>query len=62
MNDPNQVIIAKAISKENTYFIFRKNSEEVTLSLEDTGLKSNHKLTNSEVQFLKEEYSFFFKK
>ncbi|TDE53778.1 hypothetical protein [Flavobacterium sp. GT3P67] len=64
MNEhPDQIIIAKAISKENTYFIFRNNSEEVTLSINDTGMiKSNHKLTHSEIQFLREEYPLFFNK
>lgn len=63
MNEqPDKVVIAKAISKENTYFIFRKNSEEVTLSATLSGIKSSHKLTNNETQFLKEEHPFFFNK
>lgn len=64
MNEqPDQIVIAKAISKENTYFIFRNNSEEVTLSINDTGMiKANHKLTHAEIQFLREEYPLFFNK
>lgn len=60
MNDP--VTIVKATSKENTYFIFRSNAEEVTITINDIGtIKSSHKLTNVEIEFLREEYAFFFK-
>ncbi|TDO68847.1 hypothetical protein EV143_11831 [Flavobacterium chryseum] len=60
MNDP--VTIVKATSKENTYFIFRPNGEEVTITLNDVGtIKTSHKLTNIEIEFLREEYAFFFK-
>lgn len=60
MND--SVVIVKAYSKENTYFIFRNNGEEVTITLNDIGtIKTSHKLTNIEIEFLREEYAFFFK-
>ena len=55
------VIIVKAYSKEKTYFIFRNNSEQVEITLNDIGtIKTSHKLTEIEMSFLREEYAFFF--
>ena len=56
------VIITKAVAKECTYFIFRDKGDEVTITLNDDGtIKTSHKLTNIEIEFLREEYAFFFK-
>lgn len=59
----NTVFIVKAISKESTYYIFRDNGDEVTITLntEYGRIKCSHKLTNIEIEFLREEYPFFFK-
>ncbi|MBE8727957.1 hypothetical protein [Flavobacterium hungaricum] len=58
----DSVYIVKAISKECTYFIFRDNGDEVTITQNDIGnIKTSHKLTFKEVEFLREEYAFFFK-
>lgn len=58
-----EVIFAKSISLENTYFIFRNNSEEVAITVtENHTIKSSHILQSFEMDFLREEYPQFFKK
>lgn len=60
--DETPVVIAKAKAIENTYFIFRKNSEEVTITITDNyTIKSSHKMYDFEMNFLREEYPQFFK-
>lgn len=57
------VVFIKAKSLENTYFIFRNNGEEVTITItENYTIKSSHKLYAFEEVFLREEYPQFFKK
>lgn len=59
----DNVVFVKAKSTENTYFIFRNNAEEVTITItENYTIKSSHKLYAFEVEFLREEYPQFFKK
>lgn len=62
-NQSDNVVFIKAKSIENTYFIFRDNSEEVTVTVtENNTVKSSHKLYDFEEDFLREEYPHFFKK
>jgi len=59
----DNVVFVKAKSLVNTYFIFRNNAEEVTITVnDDYTIKSSHKLYPFEVEFLREEYPQFFKK
>lgn len=58
----DNVVFVKAKSKENTYYIFRNNSEEVTITVNSNySIKSSHKLHEFENEFLREEYPQFFK-
>ena len=62
-NQSDNVVFVKAKALVNTYFIFRNNGEEVTITVnENHTIKSNHKLFGYEMDFLREEYPHFFQK
>lgn len=57
------VIVAKSESRSDTYFIFRNNGDEVTIILNNNcTIKTSHLLSKIEMDFLRSEYPFFFKK
>ena len=59
----DNVVFVQAKSTENTYFIFRNNGEELTITVsENYTIKSSHKLYDFEEVFLREEYPQFFRK
>jgi len=57
----DKVVFVKALTSSKTYYIFRNDSEEVAITLNDNcTIKSSHKLHEFEMEFLREEYPELF--
>lgn len=51
-------LIVKALTKPNTYFLFRENSnEEVEITIENNKVKAYPRLTKKEKKYIKKYYT-----
>lgn len=53
--ESKSIVIAKAKTQENTWFIFRESGQEIEVKIVEGKLQSPWNLTKEETQFIKEK-------